>query len=289
MALGTSPSDTAFAAVVAGPRQLTDDEVALLTCAVTRVRDLIGTLTPEGLDALWNRLLEVGELADTEPARFVAMAIGTLLLDVEPGAHWVAALGPNGFTPAVVSDTRPSAPVLVVTDALARWRERASGWVADYVTGARVHLVRDPLDGDDDEPWYATVDDLPHPPTQQVRDLAATAAELGLDSAGGSPLAFAVLPGPHVTACPVAPSARAQVRAWAREWAAASASAVLAVVWVDPPQGVGRHAAAHAGSVLVEAGERGRPAMTTVQEYLLTPDGARPSGPAVVGPVAALL
>lgn len=289
MAPGASPTSTAVDAVGAGTRDLTAAELSLLEVAVGRVRDLIGPLQPESLDALWSQLLQTAEATDPEPARFVGMAIGTALLDVEPGARWVACLGPNGLTPAVVSQTRPLAPVLVVADAMARWREGVDGWVGSYLDGALAHLQHTPGDGDDDEPWYATVDDLPEPPTQQVRDLAAAAAELGLQSAGDQPHAFAVLPGPESASCPFEATQRAQVRSWAREWAAASASVVLAVVWVDPPEGAGRHAAAHAGSVLVEAGERGRPGMTSVQEYLLGPDGPQPTGPVVVGPLAALL
>ncbi|MCG2797494.1 MAG: hypothetical protein L6367_03030 [Cellulomonas sp.] len=289
MALGAPPTGTALEVVAAGPRDLTSEELALLEVAVARVRGLIGPLEPIGLGALWSRLLQAADSTDPEPARFVGMAIGTALLDVEPSARWVAYFGPNGFTPAVVSDVRPLAPVLVVADAMARWRERADGWVGAYLDGALAHLVHTPGDGDDDEPWYATVDDLPEPPTQQVRDLAAVAAGIGLQSAGSEPHAFAVLPGPDVTSCPFDATDRAGVRAWARERANASASSVLAVVWVDPPEGVGRHATAHTGSMLVEAGERGRPGMTSVQEYVLGPDGPQPTGPAVVGPVAPLL
>ncbi|MBU4213949.1 MAG: hypothetical protein KJ792_04755 [Actinobacteria bacterium] len=289
MAPGAPPTGTALDVVAAGPRDLTAEELALLETAVARVRDLIGPLEPAGIGALWSRLLDVAEVTDTEPARFVGMAIGTALLDVEPSARWVACLGPNGVTPAVVSDARPSAPVLVVADAMARWHERADGWVGDYLDRAVAHLTHTPVDGDDDAPWYATVDDLPEPPTQQVRDLATVAVDLALQSAGDQPQAFALLPGPDVTSYPFDATDRPRVRAWACEWAGESACAVLAVVWVDPPEGVGRHATARTGSLVVEAGERGRPGMASIQEYVLGPHGPEVVGPAAVGQIAPLL
>jgi hypothetical protein len=290
MALGPSLSGPAEVAEVVAPRDLTPDELMLLQSGISQVRQVLDPLDPASIESLWKHLLETEPATSTAPARFVGVALGTLLLDREPTLHWVSCLGPNGWTPGVVSPNRPGSPVLVVADTLTRWRDRTADWVIPYLAGSHEHLMH-PVPGSDEElPWFASPDDLPEPPSQAVRELSITALDLGLEVAGDEQLVIAVAPGPLSARCPEDPADAAAVHAWAQDWAAGSDARQLALIWIDPPRSAGRHAAAHAGSVLVEASEAGRPGLTLAHEYVTGPQGAEAIGqPVVVGPAAPLL
>ena len=290
MSFGPSSPGTARPGVTVAPRDLTPDELALLRSGIGQVRQLGSPLGAGTIDTAWKQLLDGGRSGGTAPARFVGVAIGTALLDLEPSAYWVACLGPNGWTPGVVSQARPDSPVLVVADTISRWHDGTRDWIPGYLIGAYEHLVHPAVGSVDDQPWYASPDDLPQPPDQSVRDLALTALDLGLTVAGDEANVFAVLPGPLSARCPENPEDRDRVYAWARGWAAESWSDRLAIAWVDPPHHAGRHAAARSGSVTVEASEAGCAGMVLAHEYVSTTDGPEPTGqPVVIGPVAPLL
>ena len=132
-------SSTARPAAAVAPRDLTPDELTLLRSGIAQVRQLGAPLDATTIDTVWKQLLDGGRSGGTAPARFVGVAIGTALLDLEPSAYWVACLGPNGWTPGVVSPARPESPVLVVADALSRWHDGTRDWVLGYLTGALEH------------------------------------------------------------------------------------------------------------------------------------------------------
>ena len=283
-AVGTDPRTTT-------PRDLTPAEQSRLEVSVDRVAQLVAPLDAAHVAALWDRLLEAGRYDDLEGPRTVGVAIGTLLLDADESARWVSCLGPRGWTPGVVSQARPFSPVLPVADALSRWPGASSSWIGPYVDGSLDHLVNP--DDLGDHPWIASPDDLPEPPAPTVTELAYTALNLGQSLAGDEPRAFAVLPGsggPMSAPAPGDPTDRDAVRTWARSWGLQAGTPILAVAWVEPPRGSVRHAAARAGSIMVEASEAGRPGLTIVHEFTTGPGGTSPSGsPVILGPANPVL
>ncbi|MCL2424351.1 MAG: hypothetical protein FWD11_10760 [Micrococcales bacterium] len=280
----TAGADTAPR--VATPRNLTPGEQSRLEVAVDRVTRLIDPLDPAGVAELWDRLLEGGFYDDLEGARSVGVAIGTLLLDADPTARWVSCLGPRGWTPGVVSEARPFSPVLPVADSLSRWPGAPADWIEPYINGSLTHLMHP--GGLDEHQWIASADDLPHPPSHHVADLATTALNLGLALAGDESRAFAVLPGaggPMSAPAPGDPTDRDAVRTWARAWGTQAQTPMLAVAWVEPPRGSARHALVRAGSVVVEASEVGRPGIIMAHEFTTGRGGTAGSGePVIIGP-----
>lgn len=269
---------------IAPPRDLTPVEQERLEISIERVRQMIVPLEADTINDMWSQLLTSARPEDLEGARTIGVALGTALLDAEPTARWVSCMGPNGWTPGVVSSAQAHSPVLVVYDTIARWKEQHVEWVDSYLTGAMDHLISRGGLGDE-QPWIATPDDLDKPPAQIVRDLAITALELGLSLAGDEARAFAVLPGsggPMSATAPGDPGDEDGVRAWARQWAEDSMSPYVAVAWVDPPRGAARHAAGRAGSVVVEANEAGMPGIVVAHEFTTDFNGTSSAGQPVI-------
>lgn len=106
--------------------------------------DGVDTADPASLAARWADLLARHAADAPAPTGAVAalgIAVGDVLVSRAPGATWVMCAGPDGATPGVVHPDRPSAPVLAVLDAHARWRARAQDWVPGYVDRAVAHLT----------------------------------------------------------------------------------------------------------------------------------------------------
>lgn len=277
----TAGTDTAPSVVT--PRNLTPAEQSRLEVSVDRVTRLVDPLSPARVADLWDSLLDAGHYDDLEGPRSAGVAIGTLLLDADPTARWVACLGPRGWTPGVVSESRPFSPVLPVADALSRWPGAPADWIEPYVNGSLDHLLNP--GGLEDHQWIASTDDLPDPPAHEVAELAATALNLGLALAGNEARAFAVLPGaggPMSAPAPGDPTDRDAVRTWARAWGLQAGTPMLAVAWVEPPRGSARHAAVRAGSVVVEASEANRPGVVMAHEFTTGRGGTTGVGAPVI-------
>ncbi|GAA4627006.1 hypothetical protein [Cellulomonas oligotrophica] len=106
--------------------------------------DGVDTADTASLAARWADLLArhgADAPAPTGAVAALGIAVGDVLVDRAPGATWVMCAGPDGATPGVVHPARPSAPVVAVLDAHARWRARAQDWVPGYVDRAVAHLT----------------------------------------------------------------------------------------------------------------------------------------------------
>lgn len=179
--------------------------------------DGVDTADTASLAARWADLLArhgADAPAPTGAVAALGIAVGDVLVDRAPGATWVMCAGPDGATPGVVHPARPSAPVVAVLDAHARWRARAQDWVPGYVDRAVVHLTgapaatgTDPVRASDPPApptgTAAPADDAPRPGTAVAAD-AGTATVLPSrrrarpDAATGTaPAVDGTLPGPE--------------------------------------------------------------------------------------------
>lgn len=278
--------------------------------------DGVDTADPASLATRWADLLArhgADAPAPTGAVAALGIAVGDVLVARVPAAAWVMCAGPDGATPGVVHPDRPTAPVVAVLDAHARWRARAQDWVPGYVDRAVAHLagpptpvataVAGPVDpaptalpsrrrarpdaGPGPSPAVDGAlpgpDALPHRPSETVLDLALRSLERALARAVADPAGV----GAFVSLRDAAGLRTTDVDgpdglAQAREAARRSGADEAAVAWAEPHDGGSR--------VVVDASAAGEVGIRVAHAFAADADGGREvGGPLVLGQAAPLL
>ncbi len=124
-------------------RELTPAEVADLDALRFALASTVDRTEPRALAWLWDRLISEhgGRPAPAGFVEAIATALGDLLAVHVPRVRWSVWPGPDGPTLGVVSEARPTSPVVPFLDAQDRWASSARDWVVDYLTRAAAHLA----------------------------------------------------------------------------------------------------------------------------------------------------